>query len=254
MVLERKMALAGDLITNVVASFVFEGIKRCYGTARTTIRRRQTINRALDGQHDNRNKTAASGIADLEMVIGADRGELTEPVAQFLRELEASAIPDTIVRTVLSGENTENLFSAFDLVYRSFTPPLKFESKLFFTALVSAIRERAEARVKDPGLLEFVQAHNKTLSNQLTSIIRTLQLAGNSRDNVPQDFLTDARLKIARAIENTNRFVSVETLQGVKRCNIRQLVVPARLRNPEQHPIATVGLFAGTTIRGQSVS
>lgn len=61
-VLERKMALAGDLITNVVASFVFEGIKRCYGTARTTIRWRETINRALDGQHDNRNKTAASGL------------------------------------------------------------------------------------------------------------------------------------------------------------------------------------------------
>jgi hypothetical protein len=232
------MPVAGDLITNVVASFVFEGIKRCYGAAKTTIRRRQTINRALDGHFDLRSEAAASAIADLEMVIGADRGQLTELVAAFLRELEASAIPDTIVRTILSSEDTDQIFTAFDLVYRSFAPALNFDCRSFYNALVAAIRERAEARVKDPGLLEFVQAHNKALSNQLKDVIRSLQLAGESKDEIPHQVLADARLKIARAVENANRFVSVETLQGVKRCNIRQLVVPPRLNVLERHSVA----------------
>lgn len=229
-VLGSQMPVAGDLITNVVASFVFEGIKRCYGVAKTTIRRRQTISRALDGHYDIRNEAAASGIADLEMVIGADRGQLTEPVAALLRDLETSAIPDTIVRTILSGEDTDQLFPAFNLIFQSFTSTLSFDSRSFYSALVAAIRERAEARVRDPGLLEFVQAHNKALSNQLRDIIRALRLAGESKEDIRHEVLADARLKIARAVENANRFVNVETLQGVKRCNIRQLVVPPEIK------------------------
>jgi hypothetical protein len=229
------MPVAGDLVTNVVSSFVFEGIRRSYGAIRTNLKRRQAINRAFDSHSEEKHQTAKA-LSDLEKVIGADRGQLTEPVAQFLKELEASAIPDTILKAVLSGINPELLFAPFDLVYKSFVPPLDFESKAFFNALVTAIRQRAESQVTDLGLLDFIQAQNQTLSAQLDTVIRSLNLAADSPEAIPIGLLSDARLKMARAIESGNRLMSVETLQGIKRCNIRQLVVPARLRIPGSSP------------------
>lgn len=89
------MPIAGDLVTNVVSNFVFEGIRRSYGAIRTNLKRRQVINRAFDG-HVEKKHQSSKAISDLEQVIGADRGQLTEPVAQFLKEIEASAIPNTI--------------------------------------------------------------------------------------------------------------------------------------------------------------
>src|SRR6516162_2928903 len=207
------MAVAGDLITNVVASFVYEGIRRCYGALKSNIRRRQTIAHALDGVPNNNERPTAKAISDLELVIGTDRGELTEPVAQFIRELEATAIPDTVLKSVLSGIDTTPIFLAFDNVYGSFRLTLSFRSKAFFDALVEAIRQRAEMQVEDHGLLEFVQAQNSNLSDKLESILRALTLTAELPNDVPQDVLSDARLKIARSIETANRLMGVETLQ-----------------------------------------
>jgi predicted NACHT family NTPase len=71
-------------------------------------------------------------------------------------------------------------------------------------------------------------AQNKKLELYLRNVLKTLS-APPRTDPLPFDQLNDLRLTLARFIESNNRTVSVETQQGAKRINIRQLIVPARL-------------------------
>src|SRR5437016_1063401 len=94
----RKMAVAGDLLTNVVANFVNDGLKWGYHEIRGTVRRRHHIDRVLSGQAVEKDDRLEKAIKDLEVVIGSFRGELTESVAAFIREIHRSALPAAIIR------------------------------------------------------------------------------------------------------------------------------------------------------------
>lgn len=224
------MAIAGELLTSVVEGLATTGFRRAYRHVKLAVRRRHVIDRTISGTPNaERDTRLASAINDLSIVIGNARGELTESVAAFIREVERSAIPETLIRCVLTNGDPEAIYPAFQIIYRAFGTSISFNSENFFAALYAAIKLRTEQDVKDPAMLEFVQAQTKELSRQLDEVTRALQSACNVASPLTAQDLNDARLRLARSFEATNRTVTVETLQGAKRCKIKQLVVPPRM-------------------------
>jgi hypothetical protein len=225
------MTVAGDLIVNVVATFAADGLRRGYQEVRSSIRRRQTLEQTISGESPTTDERLKKALDDLRIMIGNAKGALTEPVAAFLREVERSAIPEALIKCVLANADPRSIYPSFESIYKSFTSDLQFPPKQFYDAFYVAVRIRAEASVKDPALLEFIQAQDKELSKQLEDLVRSLNEATKVTDRLDSKALNEARVKLARAFEVANRYVTVETLQGAKRCRIRQLVVPPRLAN-----------------------
>lgn len=223
------MTVAGDLLFKVVASFATDGLKKAYQEIRGGIRRRQAVDRVLSdetAQADDRLKRA---IDDLSIVIGNTRGQLNETVAAFLREVERSAIPEALVKSVLTNAEPDKIFPAFDLIHQPFKDQVPFTSEVFFKAFYTAIKLSVEAEVKDPALLEFLQAQHSELAKQLADMAKALEASKLLPDPPNLKEISEARVRLARSLEVANRYLSVETVKGVKRCRIRQLVVPPRL-------------------------
>ena len=233
------MTLGIDLATGVAASFLYEGIKRCQGGLSFALDRRHKIDRALTSKLPIDRKALSKSpadpkvlkaIEDLALVIGNSQGKFDENVAKFLREIEKSALPEAMLRAILSESDMTVLYPAFEILHRSFDNNLPFEARPFFDALTAAIRLRAELELKDnKGLYDFMAAQNKKLELYLQLLLGALSNQTPAQ-LLSFDELNELRLKIARSIENSNRSLSVETQQGTKRVNIRSLVVPARLR------------------------
>ncbi len=222
------MPIAGDLITNVIATFAADGLRRGYQEVTSLARRRHALDKAISGSPPAPDPRLKKAIDDLQIMIGNAKGELTEPVAAFLREIERSAIPEALIKSILANADQKLIYSSFQSIHESFSG-LKFPPDKFFDAFYTAVRFRVEENVKDPGLLEFIQAQNKELSKQLDGLIRSLGEAAKVKSPLAAKDINEARIKLARSIEVANRYVAVETLQGAKRCRIKQLVVPPRL-------------------------
>ena len=79
-------------------------------------------------------------ISDLSKMVGNAKGQLTEPVAAFIREIERSAIPKSLVRCVLANTDPARIFPAFEQIYRSFSADLKFPARDFFNAFLMAVQ------------------------------------------------------------------------------------------------------------------
>src|ERR1700694_3017146 len=202
------MTVAGDVILKVVASFVVEGLHRGYEGIKGTIRRRQAVDRALSGDPPAGDPRLNKAVRELETIIGSARGQLTESVAAFIREIERSAIPESLSRCILADRDTDTVYPAFELIYRSFSGQLSFDPKIFFDAFCTAIRCRLEFEVKDPTLLEFVQAKNKDFSKQLSNISSALQALSRIEHPLTVAELADGRVKLARTFEVANRLVT----------------------------------------------
>ncbi|MCK1377699.1 NACHT domain-containing protein, partial [Bradyrhizobium sp. 24] len=223
------MTIAGELIFKVVGSFASDGLKKTYQEVRGGIRRRQTVDKVLSdelGSGDDRLKRAMN---DLHIVIGNSRGQLNETMAAFLREVERSAIPEALIKSILTNIEPDKFFPAFDLIYQPFKDQLPFTSEKFFKAFYTAVKLSVEAEVKDPALLEFVQAQNSELARQLADMSKALEASKLLLDPPNLKEIFEGRTRLARSLEVANRYLSVETVKGVKRCRIRQLVVPPRL-------------------------
>lgn len=219
--------------TAIVDKFLTEGLRRSYGGLRGAVRRRQAISRTIDGYSDHENSESihvSRALRDLSQVIGSNKGVLTTSMANFLDEIERSAIPSLIVQSILSGSDVNKIFPSFDLLYRSIDAEMTIDSADLFSSLVEALKLSAKESVKDPDLLEFISAQNKAHSTKLDTVLSALERARSFENFITYSTLVESRAKIARSIETTHRFIPVETSQGIKRCQIKKLVVPARLK------------------------
>ena len=223
------MAIAGELVSSVVDALVTEGFRRGYHEIKTAVRRRHAIDPALSGHELKNDERLKHSISDLEVVIGSARGELSEAVAAFIREIERSAIPESVIRCVLTNSDPESIYPAFEVIFRAFAGSISFDPKRFFTALVTAITMRVDQKVKGPAMLEFVQAQNKGISKQLTEIMTALRKSSELTEPLSASEISVARLGLARAFESSNKYMTVETVQGANKCRIKHLAVPPRL-------------------------
>ena len=232
------MTLGIDVATAVAGSFLYEGMKRCQGGLAFALDRRNKIDRALTSKPPMDRKALSKlptdpkvlkAIEDLALVMGNSQGKYDVNVDRFLREIEKSALPEAMLRAILSNSDTTVLYPAFETLHNSFGVNLPFEARPFFDALSAAIRLRAEHELKDnKGLYEFMAAQNKKLEGYLHTLLSALS-NHSPVQLLPFDELNELRLKLARSIESTNRYLSVETQQGTKRINVKHLVLPARL-------------------------
>lgn len=230
-----------DLAVNLVASAMFEGIKRPIHSIRSFNARRQEISDAFKGSRSKPHLQDAKiekAFLDLIQVLGNEYGLYTKQVDRFLIELRTSAVPSAIYGLLICGKSADDIKPAFETIYETFSP-LPFMADDLFRALTAAISARIEQALGDPGLAEVIRANTEDLRRQIAEITASLRQAKDTDPLDSQTFL-DARSRIARAVEVAHRDLPVETERGTRRINISRLVIPARLRAANRNALASV--------------
>jgi hypothetical protein len=236
------MPLFGEVITGILSSLVYDGLKRPYRTVRDASVKRKKIGAALEGNalDAQQQKRVKGAFEDLVRVIGGGKGEYTQQVAIFLRELERTAIPEAMQHFALCGRSPQALLPAFESLF-SACQPLPFKAAELFDALYTAMKTRIELSVSDPVLLESLQAQGVEIGKQLELIEESLGNVKKLGSELAIADLIQARLKIAKSIESSARMIHVETNQGTRKVNISKLVIPARLtRHQSSEAVASL--------------
>lgn len=230
-----------DLATNLVASAMFEGIRRPIQYFRSNETRRQEIINAIEGKSRTTSDLKLTGGAfdDLVRVLGNEYGEYTNQVDRFLLELRTSAVPSSLYGSIVAGKSVEAIRPAFESIYITFSP-LPFTKEAFFDAFSAAIRARIDAASSDPMLMEVIRASTDDLRHHIDNVAKALNNAGRSQP-LPADQFIEVRSRIARSIEMSHRDLPVETERGTRRINISRLVIPARLTPVGSHALTGGG-------------
>lgn len=222
------MTMGLDLAVGLASSLIFEGLRRPYKAIIDAKSRRRSVLSALQDK-----PVISSGMSkavnDLALIIGNGTGEYDTNVRDFFRELEKSGLPDAIRHMILCSKDVEVVFRPFDNIYSSFRD-LPFSSRQIFNGLVEGIRARISEAVSDPALFEYIQVYSAEITRQLDVIQASLKSLGMHKPEIEIDRINELRTKLAKAVENQNRYINVETTQGTKKVAITRFVVPARLR------------------------
>jgi hypothetical protein len=229
------MTLGVDIATGLASSLIFEGLKRPYKALTDAKSRKRSIAAALQDKAPYSGEMSQA-LEDLATVIGHETGEYTTNVRDFFRELEKSGIPDALRHIVLCDKDPDIAFQAFDNIYSSFEN-LPFKSQCLFNALIAGIKARIAAAVSDPVILESIQIYSKDISRQIDIIQSAVNDIGSRKPRISIQRIVELRTKLAKAIENSNRSINVETTQGTKKVAINRLVIPARLRPVDEAKI-----------------
>lgn len=227
------MAAVLDLAVSLASSLVYDGLKRPLKSIQDSRHRRKAISSALLSEDLPHLAHSDVLINDLTIVFANVTGEYTEAVERFFAELRRTGLPDALRHLVLSGKDTSILLPALDQLQNKF-PGLPFDPEQFLRALSAGIRARIETSIKDPVLLEAVQAYAADTASQIEAIQTSLEAIGNSPIAIAMERIEDIRHRLARAIEQSNKNINVETTQGTKKILISRLVIPARLLQADE--------------------
>jgi hypothetical protein len=232
---------ADDLAANLVASAMFEGIRRPIQFFRSHEARRQEIINAIEGKSGSvaERKKIVGAFDDLVKVLGNKYGVYTQQVDRFLLELRTSAVPSAVYASILAGRSLDPIKPAFESIYTTFSP-LPFEHEALFNAFSTAVRARIDAAASDPMLMDVIRASTDDLRHQIKDISAAMNRAGRSPPLTSTQFL-DVRSRVARSIEGDHRDLPVETERGTRRVNISRLVIPARLSTVSSHALTGGG-------------
>lgn len=224
------MAVGFEIVSGLLSSILYDGLKRPIRGAGDLLTRRKAINKSLTSiaAQDVPTAEMSSALQDVARVLGNDHDAYSDDVASFLREVERSAIPDAMKQFALCGHPADEVYPAFDVIYRSY-PSLGFSSRSLFDAINAAITTRISQSVQDRTMFEALKAQNEHLANRITALSACLKNAGTLGVPLEAKVSEELRVKIARGIEVANRQVNVETTQGTRRVPIKRLVIPARL-------------------------
>jgi hypothetical protein len=226
------MTLGVDIITSVISSIVYDGIKRPARLVSEVATRQRVINRTLSvglTDSEEEKQRVQPAIDDIARALG---NEYTQTAERFLRELDRSAIPDSLKQLAMCGKSPDSVFPAFALIYNTYAP-LAVPSDKLFAAFFAAIQLRLEQAVGDKGLMGIMKAQHSEISAKLDVMSASFAGAAQLSGPIPADVLADARARVARGIELANRHVNVETTQGTKRVLINRLVINSRLSQVE---------------------
>lgn len=225
------MPFAGELATNVAASFVFEFLKRPIAAIAAEFQLRESVSRALGDRPPSKIsrilREGEKSVSDLARVIGNNEGLLTTEVAEYLRELQRTSIPEAAAQLALCGQSPDRLSDTFKTFHNRFNN-IPFTAEQMLNALHASITERLES-VQDKALLEIIRAQHGELRARLDAVIQALSSYASHENRLKISQLKEARLKVAKLIESSNRNVTVETLQGSKKYSLRSLAIPGRL-------------------------
>lgn len=222
------MELITGIAENIVAGAVTGATSRALGSLAGEIARRPQLAATLTGRPGRTrtsNRPYDPSLEELRRIIANETGEYKEPIVNFLRELKKTAIPDAIADHAFLDQPPDPVFPAFDAIYKS-CGPLPFESKNLFNAFYETIRLRTGHAAKDRALLDVVRAHHRDTRAQIQQLAASLGMNLSSGVVLTAARINDARIKLARYIENTSKFLNVETVHGVRKVTISKLIIP----------------------------
>lgn len=219
-----------DLATNLIASAMFEAARHPIKKYREFNARKSSIIRSVEGQSTGSKARAelatSKAFDDLIRVLGSEYGIYTQQVDRFIIELQASSFPSSAFSILIVNGDISKVRPLFQSLYDTFSP-LPFSAENLFSAFIAALRNRIDS-VSDPALLDVIRASSEAVRHDIHRLYEALDRA-KSTVALDQLAFLDARQKVAKAIENENRDIPVETERGTRRVAITRLVIPARL-------------------------
>lgn len=221
------MTASAEIVLGILGSIVYDGLKRPVKGIADAFTRKKAINRALTGTPEPARNELRPELIDLVKVLGNDHNAYDDKVAEFLIEIERSAIPDALKHFSMCGKDPNGAFPAFDLLYKSYAP-LPFSSRALFNALNAAIRMRLCQSVEEKVLYEAIKANTGEIVERLDALSACMENT-RSLKPLPAAQFAELRIKIAKGIEVFNRQMNVETTQGTKKVPISRLVIAPRL-------------------------
>lgn len=225
------MTLVGDAAVGVASSLLWEALKRPIEGVIAEFRRHDQVGRPLHGRATLKSDTDAALVNkivdDFNRVISNGTGKLTQEVALFIRDLRATIIPEAIAHAALSGVCSNNLRSSFS-EFHSRYDGIPFTSDQLFDSLYEACLSRVES-VKDRTLLDIIRAQHASIISRVEGIAHSLSKGMQESINTNPDEIRDARIRLARSIQNEHKYVSVESLRGPKKVSLKSIAIPSRL-------------------------
>ena len=115
------ITIGADIVSGLIAGFVSDGLRRAFRNLAGEVSRRPKLTNILT----EKGRAAATTSPDYDRAMDELRRVIahdTEPVAEFFRELNKTAIPDALVQRALAAAPTEPLFAAFNKIYEACKP------------------------------------------------------------------------------------------------------------------------------------
>ncbi|MBC9033067.1 NACHT domain-containing protein [Sphingomonas sp. JC676] len=234
------MPLPGsEIVTGLLSSAIYEGIRAPAHALKAFNQRRSAIIQALEqGEKNNSTESESKidrAVDDVVRVLGGVKGVFTTTVDDFLKELRRTSVLQELYRSLVAARATDAAFAQFLVVYSTFDG-LPFEAEACFKALKTAIDYRIQQSTKDPALAELLTGQNA----QTTATLERLELVVHDLKLGVQKYSHDeihvARLKLARSIEQMHKEISIETQRGLRRVNIKTVIISPRLIDEQPAP------------------
>jgi len=220
-----------DIVTGLVTSAVYDGLRSTVRTGRLASNRRSVIMSAIqsgakpDGPEG---VIVAKALSELTKVLSNDLGVFTENVNDFLSEIQKTSILVDLYKTVVSGKSAPAIKAQFLTVYNTFSD-LPFSSDAGFDALRIAIDVHIKSSTNDPLLAELIQLQISEVRDAISNLEGAIHSITDGTKHYDYKAIHNCRARLARAVEQDNKEISVETQRGLRRVPINQIVISSRI-------------------------
>lgn len=218
------------ITTTMFARLFGAGMQRVAGSIFQKILRLRKIDSALKGE-SAKNTAIKTAIQDFEIVLGSYRGEFTQQIDHFLRELEKSGILEAITQQALIRKRSDQLLARFESLYRASVVGHPKSSQELYEQLCVSFEITLRELTKDPVLADVLIEATDSIEKRLASIEACLE-SSIEQNNRSDEVYTEHLIKLARGLQQTYKEIRIETIKsGAKMVGIDQIYIPPQLRN-----------------------
>jgi hypothetical protein len=243
------MAILESMGVGMLSGIVSSGLSRCASLSFAKARRLSKIDSALRNDAHS-SKILKKALSDFEIVVGNYHGELTEPLARFLLELERSGLVTAMAEAAILKRKSRNLEKLFIELHNRHLPVQGDQAEKLFSAISKSFSITISEMVSDKALGIVLETYHTDISERLSKIEYGItQLANTSYDeNLTSAKIQDISLRISRSSVNQLRTMTIETNKGARSFDISSIYIPTKLSRRSEDEVVL-----RRTRQGQSV-
>lgn len=218
--------LAGALFNKLLTA----GLARGGSLAFNKIVRLQKVDSSIRGKKQ-KNGLRDTVIDDFERVIGTYRGELTQPIQNFLEELQRSNLISAIIDSVLLGKDPAELRNAFYKLHEQIIGKDKGEPADLYGKLRASFTASLETLFRDKALKAYLKASHQDLISRLEKIEDGLASVAPTfpKKNQSYEALNESLLKLSQGLQRAYKDIRIETNKGARPVEISKIFIPSKL-------------------------
>src|SRR5262249_23483077 len=159
-----------DIAIRFVSKTVEDGVRRSIQSFWDEHSRRRHATQTLSEPKRKPRPNAESlrALEEFRRVLAHGADAYTESARLFLRELQKTTIPETLVLNALAGRANDHLFEPFEKIAKT-CGQLEIPPQNLFHALCDVIRLRVEDSVADKNMLKIVRGQHSELLRRISA-------------------------------------------------------------------------------------